>query len=155
MTRLGQVLQTADELKADMRGLAGPMAVVQLVFHAAAAFQTPPAFLLRAPSAVSVSMSPSTGQLTRHEVLCSAGAFVIGAVAAPVHAIPLPGMMKNAPPAVKEISTPEQIALAEHLKATGATFYGAYWCTNYSIFTRLRACSHVCAWECVCAHPHI
>jgi hypothetical protein len=117
------------------------VAAVQLVFHAAAAFQTPTALLLRAPSAVSVSgvkmsLWPSTtgGQLTRHEVLRNAAAFAIGAVAAPAHAIPLPGMMKSAPPAVKEISTPEQIALAEHLKATGATFYGAYWCTHITLY---------------------
>lgn len=112
------------------------MAVVQLVFHAAAAFQMPTVFLLRTSSAVSVSsvkmsLRPSTTsvgwKLTRQEVLRIAAAFTIGADAAPAHAIPLPGMMKNAPPAVKEISTPEQIALAEHLKATGATFYGAYW----------------------------
>ena len=33
------------------------------------------------------------------------------------------------PPAIKGLSTPEQIALAEHLKAKGAKFYGAYWCS--------------------------
>ena len=121
--------------------VASRVAAVQLVCHAAAAFQTPAALLLRAPSAVSVlgvkmSLRPSTtgGQLTRHEVLRIAAAFAIGAVATPAHAIPLPGMMKNAPPAVKEISTPEQIALAEHLKATGATFYGAYWCTHIILY---------------------
>ena len=69
--------------------------------------------------------------LTRHDVLRSAAAaLAIGAIAEPVQAFPLPGMMpaQNAPPAVKELSSAEQVALAEHLKATGATFYGAYWC---------------------------
>ena len=33
------------------------------------------------------------------------------------------------PPSVKGLSTPEQIALADHLSKTGAKFYGAYWCT--------------------------
>jgi len=33
------------------------------------------------------------------------------------------------PPSVKGMSTPEQIALAKHLKREGAKFYGAYWCT--------------------------
>ena len=33
------------------------------------------------------------------------------------------------PPSVKGISTPSQIALANHLSKTGAKFYGAYWCS--------------------------
>jgi len=32
------------------------------------------------------------------------------------------------PPAVTERSSPEQIALATHLKESGAKFFGAYWC---------------------------
>mmetsp|Transcript_73915 Transcript_73915/g.196744 ORF Transcript_73915/g.196744 Transcript_73915/m.196744 type:complete len:235 (-) Transcript_73915:112-816(-) len=39
---------------------------------------------------------------------------------------PPPGGFK--PPAVKEASTAEQLALAKHLQASGAKFYGAYWC---------------------------
>ena len=37
--------------------------------------------------------------------------------------------VKYTPPSIKGLSTPEQIALAEHLKAKGAKFYGAYWCS--------------------------
>ena len=39
---------------------------------------------------------------------------------------PPPGGYK--PPPVEQASTPYAIALAEHLKRTGASFYGAYWC---------------------------
>ena len=34
------------------------------------------------------------------------------------------------PPAIKGVSTPQQIALAKHLKETGAKMYGAYWCSH-------------------------
>ena len=37
-----------------------------------------------------------------------------------------PGGFK--PPAVEGASTAEQLALARHLKSSGAKFYGAYWC---------------------------
>ena len=37
--------------------------------------------------------------------------------------------LQYTPPGVKGLSTPEQIALAEHLKNKGAKFYGAYWCS--------------------------
>lgn len=65
---------------------------------------------------------------------------------APALAIPPPDMLAAAPaataalkeqaapkvlytpPSVKGQSSPDQIALAEHLKAKGAKFYGAYWC---------------------------
>lgn len=33
------------------------------------------------------------------------------------------------PPGVRGASTPEQVALAEHLSKRGAKFYGAYWCS--------------------------
>jgi thiol-disulfide isomerase/thioredoxin len=33
------------------------------------------------------------------------------------------------PPAINEHSTPQQIALAKHLRDKGAKFYGAYWCS--------------------------
>lgn len=34
------------------------------------------------------------------------------------------------PPTVKVPSTATAVALAQHLKATGATMYGAYWCSH-------------------------
>ena len=39
---------------------------------------------------------------------------------------PPPGGFKA--PAVEARSTPEQLALAQHLQSQGAKFYGAYWC---------------------------
>ncbi len=41
---------------------------------------------------------------------------------------PSPPLVYYTPPGVKGESTPEQIALAKHLKKRGAKFYGAYWC---------------------------
>lgn len=35
----------------------------------------------------------------------------------------------NTPASVKSVSTKDEIALADHLKKTGAKFYGAYWCS--------------------------
>ena len=34
------------------------------------------------------------------------------------------------PPSVKGESTPEALALAQHLNARGAKMYGAYWCAK-------------------------
>ena len=106
-------------------------------------------------ASVACAASPSRGgatprgmpAATRAAVLRQAAAsastiIATASLAAPLaaHSIPPPEMLGNAPggreriavlyspPSVKGQSTPEQIALAEHLKKTGAKFYGAYWC---------------------------
>ena len=88
-------------------------------------------------------------KLTRAAILRSAASVLAAAcanAAAVCHAIPPPDMLAKAaegaprageptkpmvlytPPSIKGVSTPEQLALAEHLKSKGAKFYGAYWC---------------------------
>ena len=87
-------------------------------------------------------------KLTRAAILRSAASVLAAAsanAAAVSHAIPPPEMLAKAaaegaggdkpkpmvlytPPSIKGASTPEQLALAEHLKNKGAKFYGAYWC---------------------------
>ena len=63
-------------------------------------------------------------QLSRAAVLRGAASIAVSVAAAiPSGAVPL-----NAPPPVQGVSKPEELALAQHLKATGAKFYGAYWC---------------------------
>ena len=46
----------------------------------------------------------------------------------PPRPMPPPGGFK--PPPVTSTSTPLALALAKHLKASGATFYGAHWCVD-------------------------
>lgn len=43
---------------------------------------------------------------------------------------PLATTGRGDPPPVTTVSTPESIALAEHLSATGAKMYSAYWCPH-------------------------
>ncbi len=102
-----------------------------------------------APSARVVPMMPpsrGTPVATRTAVLRQAAASAASALATAALAVPLPvssippEMLGNAPgggerfavlytpPSVKGQSSPEQIALAQHLQKTGAKFYGAYWC---------------------------
>ncbi|KAL1500622.1 hypothetical protein AB1Y20_013274 [Prymnesium parvum] len=79
---------------------------------------------------------------TRAAVLRSAAASLAAHSLAPLaHAIPplplleppppsqeaLPPLLYT-PPQVRGVSSPQQLALAEHLNRRGATFYGAYWC---------------------------
>jgi hypothetical protein len=88
-------------------------------------------------------MAAATRAAVLRQAAASASTILATAsLAAPLaaHSIPPPEMLGNAPgggeriavlytpPSVKGQSTPEQIALAEHLKKTGAKFYGAYWC---------------------------
>ena len=73
--------------------------------------------------------------LTRGAILRGAGALIFNVVATPlaVQARPPPAVFQKSPPPVKAVSIPEQIALAQHLKAIGAQFYGAYWCPYCSV----------------------
>ena len=100
--------------------------------------------LLAVLSALALKPPAPVVQLTRTAVLRSAAAAAAEAVAAAALAVPPPEMLlKEAaaqvaaadapqvlftPPSVKGASTPEQLALAQHLKKRGAKFYGAYWC---------------------------
>ena len=43
---------------------------------------------------------------------------------------PASDMGRGVPPAVTSASTPQTIALAEHLSSTGAVMYSAYWCPH-------------------------
>ena len=43
---------------------------------------------------------------------------------------PAPETVRGVPPAVIAASTPEAIALAEHLSGSGAAMYSAYWCPH-------------------------
>lgn len=43
---------------------------------------------------------------------------------------PATDLGRGVPPAVTSASTPESIALAEHLTSTGAVMYSAYWCPH-------------------------
>lgn len=43
---------------------------------------------------------------------------------------PVPETVRGVPPAVIASSTPEAIALAEHLSGSGAAMYSAYWCPH-------------------------
>jgi len=43
---------------------------------------------------------------------------------------PIAASRRGDPPPVTSVSTPETIALAEHLSATGARMYSAYWCPH-------------------------
>jgi uncharacterized membrane protein/glutaredoxin len=43
---------------------------------------------------------------------------------------PAPETVRGVPPAVIASSTPEAIALAEHLSGSGAAMYSAYWCPH-------------------------
>lgn len=78
---------------------------------------------------------PAGMELTRGAVLRCAGALLFKVLAAPlaVQARPFPAVFENVPPPVKALSTTEQVALAQHLKAIGAQFYGAYWCPYCSV----------------------
>jgi len=40
------------------------------------------------------------------------------------------GVIAYLPPVVTKSSTPEALALAQHLKSIGATMYGAFWCSH-------------------------
>ena len=108
--------------------------VLQLAVHAAAfraplmqAGPWPPKLsaVLRSSAAGVAEGGASDGhQLSRSAILRGAASIAVGvAVAMPSGAVPL-----NAPPPVQGVSKPEELALAQHLKATGAIFYGAYWC---------------------------
>ena len=72
--------------------------------------------------------------LLRRAALSTSAAAMAFAHAAASDAIPPPEALAApavlyTPPSVTGASTPEQIALAEHLSAKGAKFYGAYWCS--------------------------
>ena len=127
-----------ESLKPSM-GFLTPLVAVCLVAHASAL--RPPAAswsdsgvrMVHPTDSLAVSQirtPPLTAaKVSRAAVLRSAVTFVIGEVAiSRAHAVTPPDTAKNAPPPVKGLSTPEQIALAQHLKAMGAKFYGAYWC---------------------------
>ena len=51
-------------------------------------------------------------------------------VAPPPPPRPTPPLGGFKPPPVTSTSTPLALALAKHLKASGATFYGAHWCVD-------------------------
>ena len=113
--------------------------VIGLVFlNNAAAFHPSNIRAVFLPSMSTPPLSPVSlpagkdahSHLPRAAVLRGAVSIAVGVAAAvPVTAIPLPAVMQqNAPPPVQGVSAPEQIALAQHLKAIGAKFYGAYWC---------------------------
>ena len=128
-----------------MRGIEGDRAhamnLLLAVVHVVSALQGGP------------SAAAHNAGLTRAAVL--RGATTLAAAAAAkaadsASAIPPPEMLANAPgatgaikqqqvvpppqvqytpPSIKGLSTPDQIALAEHLQSKGAKFYGAYWCS--------------------------
>lgn len=102
-------------------------------------------FLLSLSAALALELRPRV--LSRGAVLRDAAAAVC-VVSAPTvaNAIPPPDMLAAAPgasaqlkeqapmvlytpPSIKGASSADQLALAEHLKRTGAKFYGAYWCS--------------------------
>ena len=49
---------------------------------------------------------------------------------AEVNSLQQPSQVVYSPPAVRSQSTPATIALARHLQKSGATLYGAYWCSH-------------------------
>ena len=90
-------------------------------------------------------LASTNPQLPRSAILRNAAALSAFAAVPPLSAIPPPEMIAAAqkqaaagppppqvlytPPSIKGLSSPDQIALAEHLKKTGAKMYGAYWCS--------------------------
>ena len=97
--------------------------------------------------AAATALHPPSQLVSRSAVLRSTAAAAAAATTAAANAVPPPDILAKAPlappglqaqvepmvlytpPSVKGQSTPEQIALAEHLEKTGAKFYGAYWCS--------------------------
>ena len=125
-----------------------PAMLLLLLVHAASALHH-----AGGPSAVPAaahSAALSRAAVLRGATTLAAAAATTNAVVDSASAIPPPEMLANAPeilakqqkqqtpppaqvfytpPSIKGVSTPEQIALAEHLQSKGAKFYGAYWCS--------------------------
>ena len=76
----------------------------------------------------------SRAALLRRAAAASAAAVQLPDVAGAIPPLPssasapAPAVLYT-PPSIKGASTPEALALAEHLSKTGARFYGAYWCS--------------------------
>lgn len=98
--------------------------------------------MLLQAAATAATMRPPRTSLTRGALLRqAAAATATTAASGAALAVPPMEMLEKAqaeqaapavlytPPSIKGLSSPEQIALAEHLKKTGAAFYGAYWCS--------------------------
>jgi len=115
--------------------------VYMLLLQLAAALKTPPVPDGRCTrSTLLQSIATAAAAAAATSTASSSG---MGGSGAAAWAIPLPEVLARAPgtleepppqvlytpPSVKDASTAEQIALAEHLRKTGAQFYGAYWCS--------------------------
>ena len=85
----------------------------------------------RVDSVLTVLRATDNTRLARADALRGASAIAFGVVLAPCTSFAVPPVVNtelNTPPPVKAKSSPEQIKLAQHLKATGAKFFAAYWC---------------------------
>lgn len=70
------------------------------------------------------------GQLMFRSVLTALVVGLIGLGWAAAVNQPAADLGRGVPPAVTTASTPQSIALADHLTATGAVMYSAYWCPH-------------------------
>jgi len=83
--------------------------------------------LLRVAATISAASAAALGEPPAGKAIPPM-ADVMAAKAQEKQAAAAPSVLYT-PPSIKGLSSPEQIALADHLSKQGAKFYGAYWCS--------------------------